>query len=183
MKVEYIQELNDTLNHAKSIRKIYISWERSKTGFKYPEKGAAYKNYMLIACYGKIERIFKTLIFDYFTQPSMPQKCIQFGNKIHDQLPGSLAKERLNEFIKKECSSEWYDEIKRRLGNPAHQCKHDNRYSFSDTYMAVTFLTNARHNFAHGDSPYTGSVDDLILYYKKAIVWLYEIDDIINTVG
>jgi hypothetical protein len=47
MKAEYIQELYDTLDHARKIKGVYKSWERSKTGFKYPEKGAAYKNYLL----------------------------------------------------------------------------------------------------------------------------------------
>ena len=47
MKSEYIQELNDTLSEARKIRKIFKDWERSKTGYKYPEKGAAYKNYLL----------------------------------------------------------------------------------------------------------------------------------------
>lgn len=183
MKTEYHQELYDTLAHARKIRQVYKSWERSKTGIKYPEKGTAYKNYMLIVCYGKIEHIFKNIVADYFTKPGMPQRCEQFGNKIRDRLPGSMAKDRLNKFIKDECSEAWFNEIKRRCDIPTHRCKHKARYSFSDTYVAVTSLTNARHNFAHGDSPYTGSIDDLLQYYIKAIVWLYEIDDIIDSIG
>ena len=183
MKAEYIQELYDTLDHARKIKGVYKSWERSKTGFKYPEKGAAYKNYLLIVCYGKIEHVFKNILADYFTKSGMPQKCVQFGNKIRDKLPGSMARDKLNKYIKEECSEAWFSEIKRRTDDPAHRCKRKRDYSFSDAYMAVTSLTNARHKFAHGETPYTGSIDDLLLYYIKSIVWLYEIDDIINTVG
>lgn len=183
MKAEYCQELYDTLAHARKIRQVYKKWERSKTGFKYPEKGAAYKNYLLIICYGKIERIFKNLVADYFNKQGMPQRCQQFGNKIREKLPGSLAKDKLNKFIGDDCSKLWLDEIKRRDRDPSYRCKHKSKYSFSDTYVAVTSLTNARYAFAHGDSPYAGSIDDLIQYYIKAIVWLYEIDDIINVIG
>lgn len=183
MKIEYNQELYDTLSHARKIRQVYRSWERSKTGFKYPEKGAAYKNYLLIVCYGKIEHVFKNILADYFTKVGMPQRCQRFGNKIRERLPGSMTKEKLNNFIKEECSEEWFLEIKRRTDDITHKCKHKRNLSFADAYIAVTSLTNARHNFAHGDSPYTGSIDDLLQYYIKAIDWLYEIDDIINTVG
>ena len=183
MKAKYHQELYDTLHHARKMRQIYKSWERSKTGYKYPEKGAAYKNYLLILCYGKMENIFKNLLADYFTKPGMPHRCEQFGNKIREKLPGSMAKDRLNKFIGDECSKAWLDEIKRRDTDSAYRCRHKKTYSFSDTYFAVTSLTNARRTFAHGDSPYTGSIDDLIQYYIKAIVWLYEIDDIINRIG
>ena len=162
---------------------MYKSWERSKTGIKYPEKGTAYKNYMLIVCYGKIEHIFKSIVADYFTKPGMPQRCEQFGNRIRERLPGSLVKEKLYHFIGEECSKAWLAEIKNRNNDPNYKCKYKPRYSFSDTYVAVTSLTNARHNFAHGDSPYTGSIDDLLQYYIKAIVWLYEIDDIIDSIG
>ena len=183
MKTEYNEELYDTLNKAREIRRLYKKWERSKTGYKYPEKGEAYKNYMLIVCYGKIEHIFKNILADYFTQLNMPQRCKRFGNKIREKLPGSLAKDKLNQFIKEECSEEWYNEIKRRSNDPLYKCKHKKTLSFSDAYVAVTSLTNARHNFAHGDSPYTGSIDDLLQYYIKSIEWLYEIDNIINTLG
>lgn len=183
MKPEYQQELSDTLLLARKICRIYKNWERSKTGYKYPEKGMAYKNYMLIVCYGKVEFIFKNMVADYFTQPQFPQRCRQFGNKIRDRLPGSMAKSSLNNFIKTECSTAWYDEIKRRVDDPTYHCRRHRRHSFSDTYLAVTSLTNARHNFAHGDAPYTGSINDLLQYYIKAIAWLYEIDNIIQTVG
>ena len=183
MKSEYIQELNDTLSEVRKIRKIFKDWERSKTGYKYPEKGAAYKNYLLIVCYGKIERIFKNIIGDYFTQPSMPQRCMQFGNTIREKLPGSMAKDRMNHFIKEECSSAWLDEIKKREANVTYKCKRFPRFTFADAYMGLTSLTNARHNFAHGESPYTGSVDDLIDYYQKSMAWLYEMDDIISKIG
>lgn len=133
MKAEYTQELYDTLDHARKIKSVYKSWERSKTGFKYPEKGAAYKNYLLIVCYGKVEHVFKNILADYFTQSGMPQKCVQFGNKIRDKLPGSMARDKLNKYIKEECSEAWFSEIKKRTEDAAHKCKHKKRYSFSDT--------------------------------------------------
>ncbi len=183
MKIEYAEALNETLDHAKKISAIYKSWERSKTGFKHPEKGAAYKNYLLIVCYGKIEYVFKNMVADYFTGPNMPQRCVQFGNTLRDRMTGSLAKDRLNHFIKNECSEDWFNEIKRRDSDITYKCKKYKSYTFAEAYIALTSLTNNRHNFAHGDKAYTGSIDNLIQYYKKAVAWLYEIDDIINTAG
>ncbi len=183
MKIEYVTELNDTLRCAREIRKIYKNWEQSKTGYRYPEKGAAYKNYLLILCYGKVERIFKNIVADYFTNSGMPQRCVRFGNKLRDKLEGSLAKDRLNNYIKEQCSEDWFNEIKRRTNDASYKCKRHRQYTFFEVYNAVTSLTNARHNFAHGDMPYTGSIDDLLIYYKKSIAWLYEIDDIINIIG
>ncbi len=183
MRIEYTQEIKDILLQAKKIVAIYKSWERSKTGYKYPEKGAAYKNYLLILCYGNIEHVFKNLIADYFTRPGMPSRCRRFGEKIRERLPGSMSKDRLNNFFKEECSELWYDEIKRRCGDINYRCIKNKKFSMNDTYVALTSLTNARHDFAHGENPYTGKIDDLLLYYRKSIVWLYEIDDIIIKIG
>jgi hypothetical protein len=182
MKADYKEELEDTLNHAKKIRKLYKNWESSKTGYKYPEKGIAYKNYLLICCYGKIEHVFKNIVADYFISTGMPLRCVRFGNKIRERLPGSMARDVLNKFIKEECSEEWFKEIKHRE-DTASKCSHNKSYSFKDAYIGLTSLTNIRHNFAHGTSTYTGNIDDIITYYLKSIAWLYEIDDIISYIG
>lgn len=183
MKTEYANEIKDILVQVKKITTIYKRWERSKTGYKYPEKGAAYKNYLLILCYGNIEHLFKNIIADYFVRSSMPQRCQRFGEKIRERLPGSMAESILNKFIKEECSELWFNEIKNRCNDVSNKCYYNKKYSMKDTYIALSSLTNARHDFAHGDKPYTGKIEDLVLYYKKSIVWLYEIDNIIKVIG
>ena len=180
MKTNYSKELIDTLKHSQKIKQIYKTWERSKTGYKYPEKGAAYKNYLLIYCYGKIETIFKHLVADYFAQESMPQRCKQFADKIRERLPSNLTKDGINRFIREECGSDWLTELHTREKSTTYRCIHNRNYTYYDVILAVNFLTNLRNSFAHGQECYTGSIDDIIVYYKKSIVWLYEIDDVIN---
>ena len=182
MKSNYENELKDGLHYARKVRRLHKTWEQSKTGYKYPEKGVAYKNFLLIYCYGKIEYYFKQLLFDYFTKLGMPQRCVNFGNSIKDKLPGSMTKSRLNDWIKKECSDQWFNEINRRCNDSSYRCVHNSRYTFNDVDLALTSLTNNRHKLAHGESLYAGSVEDIIQYFEKSIVWLYEIDDIINKI-
>ena len=183
MKTNYVNAIKDILVQVRKVVLIYKKWERSKTGYKDPEKGAAYKNYLLILCYGNIEHVFKNIIADYFVQATMPQKCQGFGEKIRERLPRSMAESVLNNFIKEECSELWFNEIKTRCNDVNYRCRYCKKYSMKDTYIALTSLTNARHAFAHGDNPYTGTIEDLVLYYKKSIVWLYEIDNIVSNIS
>lgn len=183
MKREYKDELKDAFSYALKIRRMFKSWEKTKNHHKHPEKGVAYKNFLLIYCYGKIEFYFKQIISDYFVRPCMPERCISFGNKIRERLPGSMTKGMLNEWIKKECSTKWFDEIDYRCKDPSNKCKRNKNYKFNDMYLALTSLTNLRHDLAHGTKLYLGNPDDLIDYFKKSIIWLYEIDDIINKMG
>ena len=183
MKREYKDELKDALSYALRIRKMFKNWERTKRHYLHPEQGEAYKNFLLIYCYGKIEFYFKRILSDYFLNPNMPQRCISFGNEIRKRFPGSMAKDKLNDWIKKECSPKWYEEIDKRCKDRNSKCKRNKNYKFNDMYFALTSLTNLRHDLAHGTKLYSGSPDDLIDYFKKSIVWLYEIDDIINKIG
>lgn len=183
MKEEYKNELKDALKYALKIKNTYKSWEKTKTHFKHTEKGVAYKNFLLIYCYGKIEKIFKQIVADYFTKKSMPERCVNFGNSIRDRLPGSLTKDRLNKWIKDECSQKWFDEITYRCRDVNNKCKRNKKYKFNDMYLALTSLTNLRHDLAHGSNLFNGNPDDLIDYFKKSIIWLYEIDDIIMKIG
>lgn len=183
MKNEYITNLKDAKKHIKLVRKYFDDWQKTDYSIKTPAKGATYKNYILIYAYGTIEYTFKNLIADYFCASGMPQRCIQFGNKIRDRLPGSMAKDMLNKFIGEECSKLWLQELKKRCDDTTTKCKINNKITVDDAYIALTSLTNSRHAFAHSAKPYTGEIDDLMNYYKKSVAFLYEIDDIINTIG
>lgn len=183
MKSDYTTNLKETEAHLRIVKNYFKRWQKTKHSIKTPEIGAAYKNYILIYAYGTIEKTFKNIIADHFCTPGMPQRCIQFGNKIRDQLPGSMAKERLNKFIKDECSKLWYDELARRCNDTTYKCKKNKKITVDDAYIALTSLTNSRHDFAHSAKPYTGKIDNLMEYYKKSVAFLYEIDDIINSIG
>ena len=54
---------------------------------------------------------------------------------------------------------------------------------FNDAYLALTSLTNLRHDLAHGTNLYSGRPEDIITYFIKSIAWLHEIDDIIKIIG
>lgn len=183
MKIDYTNDLIDALQYSRKINKYYKLWQKSKTSFKHPEKGMAYKNFLVIYCYGKIEHTFKKIVSDYFLQSGMPRRCIDFGNKIREILPGSMAKDKLNNWIKKECSEEWFNEIDKYCKDRNKFCKKKKNLLFKDAYLALTSLTNLRHDLAHGTKLYLGNPDDIITYFIKSIAWLYEIDDIIKKVG
>lgn len=183
MKIEYTNDLKDALKYARTIKNCYNAWQKSKSGYKHQEKGVAYKNFLLIFCYGKIENTFKKIISDYFLRNGMPQRCIDFGNKIRDALPGSMAKDKLNNWIRKECSIKWFDEIDKRCKDKNWFCKKNRTLLFNDAYLALTSLTNLRHDLAHGTNLYSGRPEDIITYFIKSIAWLHEIDDIIKIIG
>lgn len=180
MNVEYSNGLASALEEANRINKIYKAWENSQDFLVNPIKGTAYKNYILIRCYGQIEKTVRNILADYFTSKGMPQLCIQFGNKIRDRLHASLTKDLFPNFIKNNCSELWFVEIKRRQTDATYRCIKNHCYSFLDAFLGLTSLTNNRNSFAHGSSPYTQSIDDLIVYYEQSIVWLYELDDIVQ---
>ena len=177
---EYIQKIQDTHNELLRIKsKIHIL-QNCRQASLYSADIKAFKNYAVILAYGCIENTVKNLISDYYKKPTMPMKCQQFAvNLIDNKYSLSICKELFNKFLKKDCSEQWFNELKRREQNQLKD-KKSYRFTVQQMYMAIDFIFQERCKFAHGESSYQGTINELCENFLKAKMWLYELDNIIS---
>lgn len=180
MKIDYIEKIDKTYKELLRIKRKIKSMQNSKNSIKKLDDINVYKNYAVILAYGCLENITKNIIADYYKDLNMPLRCQNFAsNLLSDNYSLSIKKEAINNFIKKECSVQWFDEIKRREDNQIKDKKYK-KYTLTQMYISVNFIFVERCKFAHGESSYLGTINEFIDNFIRAKAWLYELDNIVN---
>ncbi len=181
MLIDYVEKISKTEKELLYIKNKITKMQNGKRAFFKLTDINIYKSYAIILAYGCIEHITKNLIADYYKQSHMPLRCQQFAYMLlNDNHPLSVNKEKFNNFLKKECGTQWIGELKRRESEKIKD-KKCHKYTIDQLYLAIDFIFAERCKFAHGESSYTGTINELIENFKLAKVWLYEIDDIISS--
>lgn len=110
----------------------------------------------------------------------MPIRCQQFAaTLLNDNYSLSINKENFNRFLRKECSEQWFDELKRRETSNLKDKKYY-KYTLQQMYLSINFIFQERCKFAHGESSYSGTINELVENFIRARAWLYELDNIIS---
>ncbi len=181
MQDDYVNKINATLKELLRIRKKINKFQSSPHSINMLPDINVYKNYAVILAYGCIENISKNIIADYYKISTMPMRCQEFAARLlGDKYSLSVDKESFKNFLKKECSSEWFEEMKRREKADLLD-KRYKRCRYSKMWMALNFIFQERCNFAHGKSSYQGTIKELIDNFYSARSWLYELDNIVSS--
>ena len=56
------------------------------------------------------------------------------------------------------------------------------KFTIDQILLSIDFIFTERCKFAHGDSSYSGTINELIDNFTKARAWLYELDSIVNNI-
>lgn len=180
MQTEYIEKIKKTYQELLRIRRKIKIMQNSKNSIKKLDDINVYKNYAVILAYGCLENITKNIISDYYKDVKMPLRCQSFAsNLLADNYALSIKKESINRFIKKECSEQWFNELKRREELNIKDKKYK-KFTISQMYTSIDFIFAERCKFAHGESSYLGTINELIDNFTRARAWLFELDNIIN---
>ena len=180
MQDEYRDKIEETYRELRRIKSKVNRLQNSRRSSQYLSDIKAFKNYAVILAYGCIENTVKHLIADYYKKPGMPIKCQQFAvDLIENSYSLSIKKEIFNKFLKKDCSVKWFDELKRRETLQLKD-RRSSRFTISQMYLAVDFIFEERCKFAHGESSYQGTINELVDNFVKAKCWMYELDSIIS---
>ena len=180
MQIEYIDKIEKTNKELIKIKNKIKSMQNSKNSIKKLDNINVYKNYAVIVAYGCLENITKNIIADYYKNINMPLRCQTFANNLlSDNYSLSIKKELIYRFIKKECSVQWFDEIKRREFENIKDKKYK-KFTMQQIFVSTDFIFAERCKFAHGESSYSGTINELIDNFKRAKAWLYELDSIVN---
>ncbi len=181
MQDEYRDKIDATLKELLWIKKKINKMQNSAQSIKKLPDINVYKNYAVILAYGCLENITKNIVADYYKSRSMPLRCQQFAARLlGDKYALSIEKESFYKFFKKECSHEWFDEMKRREKADLLD-KRYKKYRYSKMWMAVNFIFQERCSFAHGQASYQGTINELIENFYPARSWLYEVDHIVSS--
>lgn len=180
MKIEYIEKINKIHKELLRIKRKIKCMQNSKNSIKKLDDINVYKNFAVILAYGCLENITKNLIADYYKDATMPLRCQSFAsNLLSDYYPLSIKKANINNFIKKECSEQWFDELKRIEKADIKDIKYK-KYTLTQIYTSIDFIFAERCKFAHGESSYSGTINEFIDNFVRAKAWLYILDSIIN---
>jgi len=142
----------------------------------------------VVLAYGTIENTARNIVADYYRNPSFSSRCKNFAEKLtkeNSHIAFSIKQEGFNNFVNKECNPLWLDELRRRQCDPTYMDLYRHQFRFSDMYGnngATDSLSNARNSFSHGKGNYQGGMHNIIDYFRKSAAWLYEIDNIIDTI-
>ena len=156
MDGRYIPDLRDCSIELRAIQK-WISRNRFDSNVKY------LISYSVVKASGTIERVLKSMLFDYISRGANAEAVNYFTKHITDASfnpsPGKI------EQILDSFNTSWSSSFKSAIGGK--QQKTD-----------LKSLVELRNSFAHGSSV-TSSIEDVLRYYTAGIWILNEVSKII----